>query len=814
MSLKRMDSARFHDFSIDRLGCVVLWQNEPVPLNRKTFDLLLYLIDHRDRLVTKEELLEKLWPDQFVEESNLTQHVFLLRKAFSAHGADQTIVQTVPRRGYRFTAPLIEGDAPAERMVLSATESITRITVEEEEDSVAASPIAGSPSAGSTVGEVTVLTKQPGVGQRVLEGAPRKSRHLAWALSGSLVMLVLLVAGWFGWQRWLDKTGGSPVDVVLTPTSGNTGDPVLDQALTTALRMDLAQSPFVSVVSGARVRATLTEMKQNPDAAMTPAIARDVCERTNSQAVLQGNVARVGQHFLLTEEATSCVNGATLADAKYEASNAEDLPREIDNLAESLRRKLGESRRSIARFDVPLFAGDTASIEALKDYSQATVQAGQGKYLDAIALLKKAVAADPNFAEGYYDLAANYRSTMDSVSEREAILKAYSLRDYASEPSRLATIALYHSAATQDLYEAERNYRNWTEVYPRSAQAWNGLSVVERDLGHNADAAIASQRALDLRPTILGLYVNLAHDQKETGDLKGALATCELAVAKGLDGDYIRQPYLRLAHDLHDAGLLQKQRDWETGHPDAVFVRAEEVEIALDEGRISDAHHLIAQVVDLMRRGGMGAADDFVRSEAINLIEAGDLAEGASLFRSVPIDPKDGLSVEGLARVGDFTQAKSILHAAQAEFPQGTLWNDERGPLLETFLAMATHRPKDAIAALERSRPIEGRSLFLPMSRADAYLADGDLDLAEREYRRIVEGPLHAAAVIEIPLSWLGLGRTLAAEGKAGPAMEAYQHFFSLWSHADANAKFLVEARNEVKALQGTRPPEQAALAP
>jgi len=129
-----MNSARFYDFSIDRLRCVLQWREQPVPINRKTFDLLLYLIDHRDRLVTKDELLENLWPDQFVEASNLTQHVFLLRKALSAQGGDQKIIQTVSRRGYRFTAPLDEDEAPAERMVLSATESITRVNFEEEDD--------------------------------------------------------------------------------------------------------------------------------------------------------------------------------------------------------------------------------------------------------------------------------------------------------------------------------------------------------------------------------------------------------------------------------------------------------------------------------------------------------------------------------------------------------------------------------------------------------------------------------------------------------------------------------------------------------
>ena len=133
MSLKIMDFIRFQEFSIDRRGYVVQWREELVPLNRKTFDLLLYLVDHRDRLVTKDELLENLWSEQFVEESNLTQHVFLLRKALSKYGAE-AIIQTIPRRGYRFTALVEQIDAPVDQLVVSATESITRVTVEEEED--------------------------------------------------------------------------------------------------------------------------------------------------------------------------------------------------------------------------------------------------------------------------------------------------------------------------------------------------------------------------------------------------------------------------------------------------------------------------------------------------------------------------------------------------------------------------------------------------------------------------------------------------------------------------------------------------------
>jgi hypothetical protein len=101
--------------------------------------------------------------------------------------------------------------------------------------------------------------------------------------------VALCLAGWFGWQRWLDHTGGAPVQVVLTPMEGTTGDAVLDKALTQALRMDLGQSPYVTVVPGSTVMATLTQMMRKPDDSITPAMAREICERTDSQGVLSGS---------------------------------------------------------------------------------------------------------------------------------------------------------------------------------------------------------------------------------------------------------------------------------------------------------------------------------------------------------------------------------------------------------------------------------------------------------------------------------------------------------------------------------------------
>jgi eukaryotic-like serine/threonine-protein kinase len=204
----------------------------------------------------------------------------------------------------------------------------------------------------------------------------------------------------------------------------------------------------------------------------------------------------------------------------------------------------------------------------------------------------------------------------------------------------------------------------------------------------------------------------------------------------------------------------------------------------------------------MQHHGLGGVANDLVRAEAINLVEAGDVTEGSRLFRSVAADPKDDISVLGLARVGDYASAESSLHAMQAEFPQGTIWNDYRGPEVQAIIALAMHKPKDALAALERARPLDGRSPVLPMLRGDAYLAAGDPGLAEKSYRRVVEGSFKNPDEEELPLSWLGVGRALAAEGNRPAAIDAYQHFLVLWAHADPDGLYLRQAKQELAALK------------
>jgi predicted Zn-dependent protease len=269
-----------------------------------------------------------------------------------------------------------------------------------------------------------------------------------------------------------------------------------------------------------------------------------------------------------------------------------------------------------------------------------------------------------------------------------------------------------------------------------------------------------------------------------------------------MDVDYIREHCFQAAYALQDAAQIQQQREWAAAHPDAVYVRMDEIDIAIAEGRFADAVRLTPALEAIMRQRGMSEpADGFIRDIGDNLIESGDVADGVRILRSAPVDPKDEISVLGLARAGDFAAAENAVHAMQAAFPHGTLWNDYRGPEIQAVIALATHKPKDAIDALERARPLEGRDPVISMLRGDAYLAADQPAQAEAAYRKVVDGPDQQPEAEEIPLSWLGLGRAYAAEGKRSEAIEAYRHFLLLWSHADATATHLVEAKTELSRL-------------
>ncbi len=118
MGLERQ-SFEFGSFRLDVGGHLLLRDGKPVPLTPKAFDILLYLVRNPRRLATREELMKAVWPDSFVEETNLTVNISFLRKTLGEISAGDPFIETVPRKGYRFIAPVKGGGDQPDRSVRS-----------------------------------------------------------------------------------------------------------------------------------------------------------------------------------------------------------------------------------------------------------------------------------------------------------------------------------------------------------------------------------------------------------------------------------------------------------------------------------------------------------------------------------------------------------------------------------------------------------------------------------------------------------------------------------------------------------------------
>src|ERR1700735_453633 len=119
----------FGPFRVDPDKRLLLRDDRPVPLQPKAFEMLLVLVQNSGTVVLKDDLMKALWPDSFVEESNLTQHVFVLRKSLGETAGENRYIATVPGRGYQFAE---KGRlVPEQEDIVVESHSVTQVVVDE-----------------------------------------------------------------------------------------------------------------------------------------------------------------------------------------------------------------------------------------------------------------------------------------------------------------------------------------------------------------------------------------------------------------------------------------------------------------------------------------------------------------------------------------------------------------------------------------------------------------------------------------------------------------------------------------------------------
>jgi DNA-binding winged helix-turn-helix (wHTH) protein/Flp pilus assembly protein TadD len=764
---------KFGPFRVDPEKEVLLRSDEAVPLAPKAFQLLLVLMRHSKQVVTKDDLLKTIWPDTFVEEANLTRNVFLLRKALGESPQDHQYIVTVPGRGYRFAEDV-------------------QLIPEREVDIVAASH--------STV-QVQVKETKP------------------WGWVVAATILVLSAAGGISWFLLHRKPVLTEKDtVVLADFANSTGDPVFDGTLRQGLAVQLEQSPFLSLISDARIQQTLRLMDKPADARLSPEIAREVCVRTGSAAVLNGSIAEIGTRYLLTLNATRCSSGESLASTEAQASDKDQVLDALGKMASEIRNKLGESLSSAQKFDTPLEQATTPSLEALQAYSLGRrAMSGKGDWSASVPFFQRAIGLDPDFAIAYARLGMAYRNLGQTALGAENAEKAYQLRARASESERFYIDSHYYMIVEADMEEARQNLELWAQTYPRDFTPRADLADIYAHLGQCDKALEEARQGVDLGGNGV-LYAEIAFSDICLNRLQEARSTVEEAQARELDSPSFHFLLYRLAFLQKDASGMAQQVAWAAGKSGSEDVLlGVEADTKAYFGEREKAR-------DLSRR----AVESALQSEKTE-VAAGYQAE-ASLREALFGNPEEArlqaakaLAISNdreveyeaalaLAVTGDAPKARTLADDLARRFPEDTIVRFCFLPAIRAQLALAAGNSTEAISAIQTTNPYELgtwttstialTALYPAYVRGAAYLAERKGPEAAAEFQEIID---HPGIVFNNPvgsLAYLQRGRALALSGDRNKARAAYQQFFALWKNADPDVPVLRQAKAEYAKLQ------------
>ena len=295
--------------------------------------------------------------------------------------------------------------------------------------------------------------------------------------------------------------------VVLADFTNSTGDPVFDGTLKQALAVDLEQSPFLNILSDRKIGETLKLMGRAPTEHVTADVARELCLRTGSKAVIGGSISNLGSQYVVALDAVACNTGDSLAKEQAEAASKEGVLKALDTSAAALRARLGESLASVQKFDVPVEA-TTPSLEALKAYSMGITTGRTKGDSEAIPFMKRAIELDPNFAMAYAGLGIEYSNLGQASLAADNARKAYDLRDRISDRERYRISAFYFQYVTGEMDKAIEAYRLWAKSYPRDMVPHGNVGSLYASLGQYDKAIAETEAAQRLEPTITD-YANL-----------------------------------------------------------------------------------------------------------------------------------------------------------------------------------------------------------------------------------------------------------------------------------------------------------------
>jgi eukaryotic-like serine/threonine-protein kinase len=635
-----------------------------------------------------------------------------------------------------------------------------------------------------------------------------------------LAVVILVVAGGAGlfWFYGPHRRPANMSTLVLADFTNTTGDAIFDHALRQGLAAQLEQSPYLSLLSDAQVAQTLALMGKEKDTRLTPELAREVCERTGKDAVVDGSIVVLGNQYVLGLRATNCQTGEILDTEQAQADSKEHVLDAMAKSAAKLRRHLGESLASVQKYDAPPEEVTTTSLEALQAYSLGfRVHVVKLDEAGAAELFRRAISLDPRFAMAYARLAVCNINMGEQAQAAESLRQAYELRSHVSERERLFILSLYHEFVTGDLDEARKTYELRSQIYAQDDIPVGNSGNVYFLLGQYDQTLNVTQEALRRNPGSRIWNGNLVSAYMALQRFSEAKAAAESARARQLDSPWLHLCLYLIAYEQRDMPEMARQAAQLKGVPEFQDILLNyQAQAAAREGRLNEARSISAQAVEMALADKQpDTAALYQAQAAMNDAWAGNRSQARQqVQKALRISSgREGEAVAAvaLAVAGDSAEAQRLAGDLSRRFPENTMVRDQYVPIIRAAAALRSGVPiKNPAAILQELAPalstefgshamerVAYLTCYSIYFRGEAYLAARQGAPAVAEFQKILAHPQLTLTDPVGVMAMQGLARAYELAGDHAKSAAAYKNFQSQRKNAGSGSSpyFLAKAR-------------------
>ncbi len=473
---------RFGSYLLDRRKRALSQDGSPIALTPKAFDVLLFLVQNPNRLITKEELFKAVWADSFVEEGNLTQNIFLLRKALAQNSEDSGLILTIPRKGYQFAADV------AEQLESTDKDAIRTPAFRISAVSATQTPVEGTRRNRDESPQTAFLKVSELAKVEQARSKPDGRFRLAFVIS--TIAVILIVAGYISWQRFriVSTPRSEKIMLAVLPFQNLTGDPneeYLADGLTDEMISQLGRLHPEQL--GVIARTSVMGYKHGDQ--RLDQIGRDL----SVQYVLENSLRGSGDHLRVTVQLLQVKDQSHLWAQDYDYRPRDILSLE-DDVAKSVAREI--QIRLTAQQQIDLTRVHPVNPGAFEAYME-------GRFFfdrRARETVQQALALDPNLAEAHASIGQIKREAdWDWTGANASLQRALEL-----DPGNSAVLSLAAGLAISlgRIEEAVELIRRAIALDPLNAALRGGLAESCFTIGRLEEAEVHFKKALELNPSL------------------------------------------------------------------------------------------------------------------------------------------------------------------------------------------------------------------------------------------------------------------------------------------------------------------------